>query len=155
ENLASKHADRTGEDQAIAAGDDPELSDSEERAVRELTQRDNEVRQHEQAHKAAAGDLATSGPSYTYQTGPDGKRYAIGGEVQVRLQTGSTPEETMRKMERAVRAAHAPHSPSGPDRAVAAQAMRMMTEAQQQVAQERAQAAGDGSTGQKRVNVVA
>jgi hypothetical protein len=114
--------------------DDPELSDSQERAVKELATRDREVRAHEQAHKAAAGNLATSGASYSYQTGPDGKRYAIGGEVQIRLQTGSTPEETIRQMERVTQAANAPESPSGPDRAVAGQAARILANARKQLA---------------------
>ena len=139
----------------IDPNDDPELSDSQEQAVEELQQRDREVRQHEQAHKAAAGGLATSGPSYTYQTGPDGKRYAIGGEVQVRLQTGRTPEETIRKMEQATRAANAPESPSGPDRAVAAQAARMLADARQQVAARSMQANFGATPVGKRVDVVA
>ena len=80
-----------------------ELSEGEEQMVRELEARDREVKAHEQAHKAAAGNLAAGGPTYTYQVGPDGKRYAIGGEVKIRLQTGRTPEETLRNAERARR----------------------------------------------------
>lgn len=99
-----------------------DLSEAEEQTVRELEARDREVRAHEQAHKNTAGDLAVGGISYTYQTGPDGKRYAIGGSVDIRLKSGGTPEETVRNMERAQRAANAPQSPSGPDRAIAARA---------------------------------
>ena len=44
---------------------------------------DREERQHEQAHLSAAGGHARGGPSYQYETGPDGKRYAVGGEVSI------------------------------------------------------------------------
>lgn len=100
--------------------------------MRELEARDREVRAHEQAHLAAAGDLAVGGASYSYQTGPDGKRYAIGGKVDIRLKSGRTPEETIRNMERAQRAANAPNSPSAPDRAVAARAAQMAAEARRE-----------------------
>ena len=38
---------------------------------------DTEVKAHENAHKAAAGGLRTSAPNYEYETGPDGKKYAV------------------------------------------------------------------------------
>lgn len=134
DRIADESSKQSATAQTLPPTDDAELSDSQERAVKALESRDREVRAHEQAHKAAAGNLATSGASYSYQTGPDGKRYAIGGEVQIRLQTGSTPEETIRQMERVTRAANAPLSPSGPDRAVAGQAARMLANARQQLA---------------------
>jgi len=117
-----REEERARGDEGPRGAGSQELSEAEEQTVSELEARDREVRAHEQAHKAAAGDLAVGGVQYTYQTGPDGKRYAIGGSVDIRLQSGSTPEETVRNMERARRAANAPQSPSGPDRAVAAKA---------------------------------
>lgn len=42
-----------------------EFSPEEAEQLRALQARDREVRQHEQAHQAAAGGLATSGASYT------------------------------------------------------------------------------------------
>jgi|GEM_PF-4366859 len=60
-----------------------ELTEQEQREVQELKTRDREVRQHEQAHMAAAGGHARGGPSYEYTTGPDNRRYAIGGEVSI------------------------------------------------------------------------
>ena len=42
------------------------------------------MRAHEQAHKGAAGSHGGS-ISYTYQTGPNGKKYAVGGEVPVNI----------------------------------------------------------------------
>lgn len=155
DRIATEDADKTPAKDPFDPNDDPELSDSQEQAVQELKKRDREVRQHEQAHKAAAGDLATSGPNYTYQTGPDGKRYAIGGEVQIRLQTGRTPEETIRKMERATRAANAPQSPSGPDQAVAAQATRMLANARKQMIERNHPTEFGATSVGKRLNVVA
>ena len=58
------------------------LTEQEVKQVQELKARDREVRAHEAAHLAAAGSLAT-GVSFTYQRGPDGVQYAVGGEVGI------------------------------------------------------------------------
>jgi len=114
-----------------------ELTEEEEREVRELRARDREVRAHENAHKAAAGDLAAGGPVYEYETGPDGRRYAVGGSVDIRIREGRTPEESLRIALRAQRAALAPAQPSAQDRAVAADAAQRATRARQEIAEER------------------
>ena len=59
------------------------LSEQELKQVQELKTRDREVRAHEAAHLAAAGSLAIGGASYSYQRGPDGVQYAVGGEVSI------------------------------------------------------------------------
>ncbi len=110
-----------------------ELTAEEREVVRKLEARDREVRAHEQAHKAAAGSSARGGPSYEYQTGPDGKRYAVGGEVQISLQEGRTPEETLRNARRIQQAAQAPDGPSAQDKAVAAKAAQQAAEAQREL----------------------
>lgn len=109
-------------------------SQSDAAVVRELKRRDTEVRQHEQAHLSAAGGLARSGASFTTQQGPDGKSYAIGGEVQIDVSPGSTPEETLIKARRIQAAALAPADPSGPDRSIAAQAQAMEQQASAEIA---------------------
>lgn len=111
-----------------------DLSDPERRQVAQLADRDREVRAHEMAHVAAGGGLVTRGASYSYQTGPDGQRYAIGGEVGIDTSAGKTPEETLAKAERIRAAALAPAEPSGQDRQVAAMAARMASEAQMEIA---------------------
>ena len=111
-----------------------ELSQDEKRLVYELQARDAEVRSHESAHQS--GGAATGGASYTYQQGPDGKMYAIGGEVSVSMQGGSTPEETIRNAQAVISSAMAPGDPSGQDLAVASSARVMMMKAQQQKARE-------------------
>ena len=103
--------------------DGEKLSQDEQAQVAKL-RADAEVRAHEAAHAAAAG-VAGGGVSYTYATGPDGKQYAIGGEVPVRLAPGRTPEETIRNAARVRAAALAPVDPSAQDRAVAAEAAAM------------------------------
>lgn len=108
------------------AGERPgKLSEAEERKLRELRETDARVRRHEEAHRAAAGALYRGGPNYTYETGPDGKRYAVSGSVQIDTSPGRTPEETVQKASRIRRAALAPMDPSGTDRAVASKATRM------------------------------
>ncbi|PHV11706.1 catalase [Chitinimonas sp. BJB300] len=113
---------------------DTDLSEEEIAQVRQLQARDRAVRQHELAHMSAAGGLATSGPSYTYQRGPDGVNYAIGGEVSIDVSPGRTPAETLEKAKTIERAALAPKDPSGADRAVAAQARNLALSAQQDMA---------------------
>jgi hypothetical protein len=113
-----------------------QLSDEEKRMVERLRQRDAEVRRHEQAHIAAAGPHALGGPSYTYQVGPDGQRYAIGGEVQIDLSPVSDdPDATYRKAQKLRQAALAPSNPSATDRQVAMLASRMAQEALQKMAE--------------------
>ncbi len=115
-----------------------ELTPEEEKQVEELKKRDREVRRHEQAHKAAAGKNATGGPSYDYQTGPDGKRYAVGGEVQIDTSSvKGDPEATIRKARNIKSAALAPQDPSSQDRQVAAEASRIDQEARQEVAKQK------------------
>ncbi|MBA5635659.1 catalase [Duganella sp. LX20W] len=106
-----------------------------------LKTRDTEVRQHEQAHLAAAGGLAVSGAAYTYQRGPNGVDYAIGGEVHIDTSPGRTPEETITRARTIQAAALAPADPSGPDRAVAAQAQQMEQQARAELAVEATQQA--------------
>lgn len=106
------------------------LTPEQEAQVQKLKARDQEVRAHEQAHLAAAGPYATGGPSYTYQKGPDGQRYAIGGEVQIDTSpVEGDPEATLRKAQIVRAAALAPAKPSSQDRAVAASASQMEAQA--------------------------
>ncbi|MEM7307811.1 MAG: putative metalloprotease CJM1_0395 family protein [Planctomycetota bacterium] len=114
------------------AADPRELTDEERAEVAELRRRDREVRQHEQAHAAAGGSL-TGAPRYTYERGPDGVRYAVGGEVSIQLREGRTPEETLRIAEQARRAALAPAEPSPQDRRVANEADQMARRARDEI----------------------
>jgi hypothetical protein len=113
-----------------AKGADGEPLDQEEVAqLLELKKADAAVRAHEQAHLAAAGGLAKGGASFVYQKGPDGREYAVGGEVQIDTSRGATPEETIARMTRVRAAALAPANPSSQDRKVARSASAAMSEA--------------------------
>ncbi len=114
-----------------------ELTEEEKQLVEQLRQRDAEVRRHEQAHLMAAGPYAMGNPSYTYQTGPDGQRYAVGGEVQIDLSpVPGDPEATLRKARQLQQAALAPAEPSATDRQVAMAASRMAQDALRELAEE-------------------
>lgn len=120
--------------------EDPgELTEKEEKEVDELKKRDSEVRRHEQAHLAAAAGLSASGPFYQYTTGPDGRKYATGGEVRIDNSPEKEPEDTIRKMQRVRAAALAPADPSPQDRSVATQASRTEAKARQELAKERSE----------------
>lgn len=125
---------KTVRPETAGAKENPELSAEESQQLEKLKARDREVRAHELAHLAAAGSLATSGASFTYQRGPDGASYAIGGEVQIDTSSGSNPEETIRKAQIIRAAAQAPAEPSGQDRSVAAKASQMEAKARAELA---------------------
>lgn len=110
---------------------DPEVV----KVLSQLKARDQEVRIHEQAHAAVGGQYVTSGPSYSYQTGPDGKRYAVGGNVGIDVSpVANDPKATLIKARQVFQAAMAPSEPSSQDYAVAQSAQSMMQQAQQELA---------------------
>lgn len=123
-----------------------ELTGEEQEQTRELKKRDREVRTHEQAHLGAAGQFARGGASFEYETGPDGRQYAVGGEVQIdTAPVPDDPQATIQKMQQVRRAALAPAKPSAQDRKVAAQAAAAEREASAQLAEQR-RAEQEGST---------
>ncbi len=106
------------------------LSEEEERQISKLKDSDAKVKAHENAH-AAAGGAAADAPTFEYTTGPDGKRYATSGEVQIDSSpVKGNPEATIRKMDIVIRAALAPADPSSQDLAVARQAQSDRAKAQ-------------------------
>jgi len=106
-----------------------------QQVIRQLEARDAEVRAHEMAHLSVAGQYAT-GMSFTYQTGPDGKQYAIGGEVGIDTsEVAGDPEATLQKAQVIQRAALAPAEPSTQDQRVAQAAAQMMVQARQEIAE--------------------
>jgi len=116
----------------------PESSDAAElKLLQQLSSRDREVRTHEQAHVAASGGLANGGPSFQFTRGPDGRLYATGGEVSIDVApVANDPQATIEKAQQIRRAALAPTNPSQADRAVAARATAMATEARVELQRE-------------------
>ncbi len=112
-----------------------QFDQDEQREIAALKRRDAEVCMHEQAHTAAAGSYAKGGASYDYVTGPDGKRYATGGEVHIDTSAiPDNPEATIAKARTIAAAALAPAKPSAQDRRVAAQAVKMEQNARMELA---------------------
>lgn len=116
-----------------------ELTPEEKQQVAELRQRDAEVKAHEMAHMSAGGQYVRGGASYSYQKGPDGKRYAVGGEVSIDSGAEGTPEKTIRKAQIVRSAALAPADPSPSDIKIAANASRMESAARAELAKEKAE----------------
>lgn len=114
---------------ATAAAPDPAVLAQ----VRELAAIDRKVRAHEAAHAAVGGSLA-GGASYSYVTGPDGVRYAVGGEVPVQFGQSPDPEVTLRNANQVRAAALAPADPSPQDYRVAAEALQIIQQARQDIA---------------------
>lgn len=107
-----------------------QLTADQQRQVQELKSRDQEVRNHEQAHLSTAGGLAVSGVQFKYTIGPDGQRYASGGEVSIDTsEVPGDPQATLLKAETIRRAALAPANPSGQDQSIAAKASAMANKA--------------------------
>ncbi|WP_457562652.1 putative metalloprotease CJM1_0395 family protein [Caminibacter pacificus] len=100
--------------------------------ISKLQSIDSKVRAHEMAHQAAGGGLAGA-PTYSTVKGPDGKEYAVAGEVPIKIQKGKTPEETIKLMNQVKAAALAPADPSPQDLKVAQTADMIAAKAMQEM----------------------
>lgn len=106
----------------------------------QLRARDREVRLHEAAHAAVGGRYAGA-PAFQYDRGPDGRNYAVGGEVSI--STGPVPGDPQATIEKAriIRAAAlAPAEPSAQDRRVAAEAAQLELDARSELQQQEVEA---------------
>lgn len=136
-------ADGAGKTSSDAGG----LSEEERAALKKLEARDREVKAHEAAHQAVGGAYAGAA-SFTYERGPNGKLYAVGGEVPI--DTGAVPGDpnaTITKLRTVRRAALAPARPSSQDRSIAVRAeagvRRAQADKQAAKVEERARAEED------------
>lgn len=117
-----------------SSSSDKQLTEEEQKQIDELKARDKEVKTHEQAHIAAGGSYVKGGATYDYQTGPDGKQYAVGGSVNIDTSpVDGDPEATIAKAQVVIKAALAPAEPSGQDQKVASAARQMMNEARKEL----------------------
>jgi hypothetical protein len=135
---AAAPASKTDSKSTIKAGP-AELTADQRRAVAELQEIDRNVRAHEQAHIQAGRGVITSGPNYTYTYGPDGKQYAVGGEVGIDTSPERKPEANIDKGVRIQAAALAPRDPSPQDYRVATVGGRLETQGRSDLAQQRAE----------------
>lgn len=135
-----KDIDQSQEDQRVAErrqqdAQEQRQLEAELKQIQQLAERDREVRAHEQAHQSVGGQYAGA-MSFTYERGPDGQNYAVGGEVSI--DTGpipGDPQATLDKAETIRRAALAPAEPSSQDRRVASEAVLMSVEARAEIQQ--------------------
>jgi hypothetical protein len=129
---------------AGATQTETQLSQEQQQQVQRLRQVDQKVRAHEQAHLAAAAGLSLGGASFQTVRGPDGKQYAVAGEVSIDVSPANSPEQTLDKARRIQAAALAPADPSSQDRAVAAAAAQMAAQASAEMQHVRADDASGG-----------
>jgi len=112
-------------------------SSGDKETIEELKKRDAEVRAHELKHLASAGQYASGGIVYDYQTGPDGRLYAVGGHVSVDTSSVSNdPEATLQKARVLKATAMSVSEPSSADSAVAQGASQMESDAMAEIAAE-------------------
>lgn len=91
-----------------------------ERVLQKFKKSDADIRSHEQAH-ATIGQT-TSPISYNYQQGPDGKMYAVGGQVRLDVSIPDDPKAAMHKLDQIQKASIAGAEPSGADMGIATSA---------------------------------
>jgi hypothetical protein len=107
----------------LISTNETKLTQADLQIVENLKSIDTAVRQHEMAHVAVGGRYITSGASFSYKRGPDGKNYAVEGEVGIDTSPiPGDPQATIAKMRQIKNAALAPSSPSPQDLKVAASA---------------------------------
>ena len=130
-----------------------EFTPEEQRVINELKITDREVRAHEQAHISVGGSYILGGPVFDYESGPDSKRYAVGGEVSIDSSPEhDNPEATIAKMQVVRAAALAPADPSAQDRAVASAASREESRARGELSEKRAAEAQARNAGFKYID---
>ncbi len=134
----SKQSSQKQEDNKSPKNGTKELSPEEQKRVEELKRTDAKVRAHEMAHIAAGGGLVRGGANYSYEIGPDGKQYAVGGEVKIDMSVNpDDPEAAIQKMQQVRRAALAPADPSPQDRSVAQQASNIESQMRAKLLEEK------------------
>ncbi len=139
--------DETRSKKTDKANEQNSLTDDELKEITSLKKRDTEVKAHEQAHIAVGGQYVGSA-SFDFQTGPDGVRYAVGGEVPIDVsEIPDDPEATATKMEIVQKAALAPVEPSAADRAIASSASMKEMEARSEIASVKMEVKGNTKTG--------
>ena len=139
ESGTTSAAQRPGPRGALKGGPGSmELTPDEKARVEDLKTADAAVRTHEMAHIMAGGQYIIRRANFVYVLGPDGRLYAVGGEVQIDTsEVPDDPEATIQKAQAVRRAALAPGSPSPQDLRVAAAATRMEFEARMELARQR------------------
>ena len=153
-----RFVEAAGEERQRRQQQDPEQQEQQrqQRQLAAFVERDLEVRKHEQAHQMAGGEHAGS-PSYQFSHGPDGKRYATGGEVAIDIGAiPGDPAATLAKMQQVRAAALAPAEPSSQDLSVARAATAKEAQARKELMDVRGASIGPlGAYMERRNQVIA
>jgi hypothetical protein len=129
--------------EAIRGTGSNDLTPEEQAEVQKLRAIDQRVRQHEAAHKAAGAGV-TGPATFTMVTGPDGRQYAVAGEVSITVNASlSNPQQAIQQLEQVKRAALAPADPSAADRAAAAAAEAALQQAKAALREQEEQEAAE------------
>lgn len=108
------------------------------RIAQRLQTQDRSVRAHEHAHAAHAGRYGGP-PNFDLSPGPDGRIYAVGGEVPIdTAPVSGDPAATITKMQVVRRRALDPAGATAADRALATQVSRQEAHARRELMQQRA-----------------
>lgn len=128
-----------------------ELTPEQQRQVAELARIDLAVRAHEAAHLRVGAGVVTSGANFSYTYGPDGRSYAVAGEVGIDTAPEDEPEANIDKGQRIQIVALAPAEPSPQDYRIAAIGGRIEQMGHSGVAQRQAleQAENAGAHGEE------
>ncbi|WP_246128492.1 putative metalloprotease CJM1_0395 family protein [Pleionea sediminis] len=149
-NNEGNSGNREGREESSERRQREEVEQREQQELTKLKQTDREVRAHEAAHASVGGQYAGA-PSYTFQRGPDGRRYAVGGEVPIDTsRVSGDPAATIEKMQQVRRAALAPADPSSTDLRVAAQATAVEADARADLLKEQQAKAETRSSSKER-----
>ncbi|WP_393935756.1 putative metalloprotease CJM1_0395 family protein [Aeromonas rivipollensis] len=153
-----RFVEAAGEESQRRQQQDPKQQEqqTQQRQLAAFVERDLEVRKHEQAHQMAGGEHAGS-PSYQFSQGPDGKRYATGGEVAIDIGAiPGDPAATLAKMQQVRAAALAPAEPSSQDLSVARAATAKEAQARKELMEVRGASIGPlGAYMERRNQVIA
>ncbi len=133
EKLAQENAEKSTNDQ--------KLSKEEQKEVKELERIDRQVKSRELTHRAVAGSYARGSVSFDYVTGPDGKKYAKDGHINIDSRpVPNNPEATIRKA-RAIRSVELSTTNTSPqNRTVSAEISKIEREARMELKTEQREA---------------
>lgn len=128
-------------------------TEDELQIIESLKLRDLEVIAHERAH-ATVGGQHTGAPSYNFETGPDGVKYAVSGEVSIDTSpVPGDPQATLQKAQQIKAAALAPTEPSSQDMKVARKAEEMASVARSELLKENDANLNNTNSNEKNNNV--
>lgn len=101
--------------------------------IRSFEATEKSIINHEKMHMMIGGNLAGS-PSFIYTTGPDGRRYVSGGQVNLKMPSGGTLTSLLRNLKRIKSAATAVSNPSAADISTASSAATLEASVNREIA---------------------